>query len=168
MKSSFFLFTFIFTFFFISCGKKEIVPVVPMKLKMSERMFVRTLVNDPDVKKLQKGYCLTTGINEELVVSSTDFFTVWKLPDSCSYGELNQLLKKISLTCVWISPESGSHLLIENYNEFIRGYEWYERFLVLEPRPVISVEIGDTLYFVQGNGMFWGEKEITPEGLILR
>jgi len=156
---SIFVFMFIFALLFSNCGKKEIVPLVPTKLKMSERMFVRTLVNDPDVKKLQKGYCLTTGINEERVVSSATFFTVHKLHDSCSYGELTQLLKKTKLNCVWIAPESGSYLLIESYRDLVRNYEWYERFLIIEPRPVISVEIGDTLYFVRSTSEFWGEKE---------
>lgn len=166
MKVIFFVFVVIFALVFTGCRKDEIIlPSVITPLKTSERMFVRSLAYDPDIKKLPQGYCFTTGIDTSRVATSATFFTVHRIQDSCSYGSLKNLLEMTNLNCVWIAPQSGTHLEIKDYYSFLLNNEWYERFLIIEPKPAMYVEIGDTIYWLKSTGEFWNEKGV---GLIFK
>jgi len=157
MKIRFVLIVFLFALIFLSCKKREVPPPpVPKEVvKITENQFLQGLGARTDVKNLKIGDSLRLAINPGEVLSPSAEFAVVKLfKTDWSYRELLMILEKLPLTVVWDLGE-GTQLLVENYLDLKNNYNSSEKFLVLNPKPVYSVRVGNKEYWVGSSGKFW-------------
>jgi hypothetical protein len=155
------LFVFLFALVFSGCKKKEVLPPPPPKAeykstRVTEEKFIQSLGNRQDVKNLKEGDSLIViiGTKDEVINPSADFLVVNPFKSDYGYYELLRLLKKIPLTVVW-EGKDGSHLLIRRRSDLWKGHNSKDKFVVLDPKPAYSVQVGDRTYWVGPSGKFW-------------
>ncbi len=142
---------------FSSCKKKEVPVVQPpvAVVKMTEEQFLLKLGERADVKNLKIGDSLVVAISPGEVLSpSAEFAVVKPFKANWGYYELLPVSKKLPLTIVWVGRK-GSHLLVSDYPDLRDYYKPGENFLVLDPKPVCSVKVGNKEYWIGPSGKFW-------------